>query len=221
MNYAIILASGSGARAHSNIPKQFIEINGKTILEHTISVFENNKNTDRIILVVNEEWIDFCKKFPYKKITNIVSGGARRQDSSRIGVNLVKEDDAKILIHDGARPFITDEIINNCYFALDKYNAIDVGIEAVDTTVQVNEKGILTNILDRKTLIRCQTPQGFKSGLIKKAHKTAQEKNLVVTDDVSLIVQLNLGDVFVVLGDTKNIKITYPNDIEFAKMNLK
>lgn len=221
MNYVIILASGYGTRTGANIPKQFINVNGKTILEHTISVFENNKNTDRIILVVNKEWVDFCKKFPYKKITNIISGGIQRQDSSRIGVNLIEEDNAKVLIHDGARPFITNEIIDNCYCALNKYSAIDVGIKAVDTTVQVNEEGFLTNILDRKTLIRCQTPQGFKSGLIKKAHKMAIEKKLTVTDDVSLIVKLNLDDVYVVLGDEKNIKITYPDDIEYAKINLR
>lgn len=220
MNYGIILASGYGSRFGADIPKQFIKINGKTILEYTISAFEKNKMTNEIILVVNEGWIDFCKSFKFSKLKHIVSGGERRQDSSRIGVSLIKEDDAKVLIHDGARPFVTDEIINNCYLALDKYRAIDTGIEATDTTVQVNESGILTNILDRKTLIRCQTPQGFNSGLIKKAHKIAQKQNLEVTDDVSLIVKLNLGEVFVVKGNSKNIKITYMEDIEFAEKNL-
>lgn len=213
MNYAIILASGKGERVGGNIPKQFIEVKGKTVLEHTISVFENNKKTDKIILVVNEEWVDFCKKFQFKKLSKITKGGPRRQDSSKIGVDLVEEDDAKVLIHDGARPFITDEIIDNCYDALDSYNAIDTGIEATDTTVQVNENKLITNILDRKTLIRCQTPQGFKSGLIKKAHKIASEQNLEVTDDVSLIVKLNLDKVYVVKGSNDNIKITYSEDL--------
>lgn len=214
MNYAVILASGKGERVGENIPKQFVEIKGKTILEYTISAFEKNKNTNRIILIVNEEWVDFCKNFNFSKLYKVAKGGPRRQDSSKIGVDLIDEDDAKVLIHDGARPFIEDEIINNCYSALDSYNAIDTGIEATDTTVQVDENRILTNILERKTLIRCQTPQGFKSGLIKKAHKTALEQNLEVTDDVSLIVKLNLDKVYVVQGSTKNIKITYKDDIK-------
>ena len=214
MNYAIILASGKGERAGGNIPKQFIEIKGKTILEYTISAFEKNKKTDKIILVVNEEWVEFCTKFNFSKLYKVVKGGPRRQDSSKIGVDLVEEDDAKVLIHDGARPFVTDKIIDNCYDALNFYNAVDTGIEATDTTVQVDENRILTNILDRKTLIRCQTPQGFKSGLIKKAHKMALEKNFEVTDDVSLIVKLNLDKVYVVEGSEKNLKITYKDDIK-------
>ena len=213
MNYAIILASGKGERVGGNIPKQFIKVGGKTVLEHTISVFENNKKTDKIILIANEEWIDFCKKFNFSKLYKIEKGGIRRQDSSRIGVNLIDDNNSKVLIHDGARPFITDDIINNCYDALDKYNAIDTGIEATDTTVQVDENKIITNILDRKTLIRCQTPQGFKTGLIKKAHKMALENNLDVTDDVSLVVKLNLDKVYVVQGSEKNLKITYKDDL--------
>ena len=214
MNYAIILASGKGQRVGGEIPKQFIKIKDKTLLEHTISVFEKNKNTDKIILVVNEEWVDFCKSFKFSKLYKVVKGGPRRQDSSKIGVDLVEENNAKVLIHDGARPFITDEIINDCYNALNSYNAIDTGIEAVDTTVQVDENKIITNILDRKTLIRCQTPQGFKSGLIKHAHKLACEQNLEVTDDVSLVVKLNLDKVYVVQGSEKNLKITYKDDIK-------
>ena len=146
----------------------------------------------------------------------MVKGGPRRQDSSKIGVDLVEENDAKILIHDGARPFITDEIINDCYRALDSYNAIDTGIESVDTTVQVDTNKIITNILDRKTLIRCQTPQGFKSGLIKQAHKLADEQSLEVTDDVSLVVKLNLDKVYVIQGSEKNLKITYKDDIKLV-----
>ena len=217
MNYVIVLASGKGERIGADIPKQFVKIDGKTVLEYTIEAFEKNKLTDKIILVVNKEWVEFCSSFKFLKLYKVVHGGARRQDSSKIGVDLIDEDDAKVLIHDGARPFIDDEIINNCYKALDVYNAIDVGIEATDTTVQVDKDGILTNILDRKTLIRCQTPQGFKSGLIKYAHGLAKENNLDVTDDVSLIVKQNLDKVFVVKGSEKNIKITYKEDLEAFK----
>lgn len=220
MNYAIILASGTGSRVGGEIPKQFIKIKGKTILEYTIEAFEKNNNTDRIILVVHKDYLDFCKNFNFKKLYKIVEGGKRRQDSSKIGVDLVEENDAKILIHDGARCFITNKIIDNCYEALNNYEAINTGIETTDTIVVV-ENNIMVNTLDRNKLISCQTPQGFKSSLIKKAHNLAIKNNIEVTDDVSLITKLNLGKVFIVKGDNKNIKITYPKDIDFAKENLK
>lgn len=220
MNYAIILASGIGSRIGEKTPKQFIKINGKTILEHTIEAFEKNKNTDKIILVVHKDYVEFCKKFNFKKLYKVIEGGKRRQDSSKIGVDLINEDSAKVLIHDGARPFISNEIIDNCYIALDNYDAINTGIETTDTIVVV-ENNIMVNTLDRNKLISCQTPQGFKSSLIKKAHNLAIKENIEVTDDVSLITKLNLGKVFIVKGDNKNIKITYPKDIDFAKENLK
>ena len=220
MNYAIILASGIGSRIGEKTPKQFIKINGKTILEPTIEAFEKNKNTDKIILVVHKDYVEFCKKFNFKKLYKVVEGGKRRQDSSKIGVDLINEDSAKVLIHDGARPFISNEIIDNCYIALDNYDAINTGIETTDTIVVV-ENNIMVNTLDRNKLILCQTPQGFKSSLIKKAHNLAIKANIEVTDDVSLITKLNLGKVFIVKGDNKNIKITYPKDIDFAKENLK
>ncbi len=221
MNYAIILASGTGSRCNLDMPKQFVDVNGKTILEYTIEAFEKNKNTDRIILVTNKDYLEFCKSLKYEKIFLVTEGGERRQDSSRIGVNLIKEDDAKVLIHDGARPYIKDELINKCYEALDKFNAINTGIETTDTIMEVDEKKIIKKIPKRKNLLRCQTPQGFISGLIKKAHKIALEKNLSVTDDAGLVVNLGLDDVFVVEGDIENIKITYKDDITEAKKRLK
>lgn len=220
MNYAIILASGSGSRAETSIPKQFVKINGKTILEYTLDLFEKNWLTNRIILVANKEYIDFCMQFKYKKLYKIIEGGILRQDSSYKGVFEIKEDDAKVLIHDGARPFATDELINNCYNALDKYDAVNTGIETGDTIIEINDKNIITKIPNRNNLLRCQTPQGFRAFLIKKAHKIAKEKNLKVTDDTGLIVNLGLSDVFVIKGETGNIKITYKNDIEYAKKYL-
>lgn len=220
MNYAIILASGTGERIGNKTPKQFIEIKGKTILEHTISVFEKNEKTDRIILVVHRDYLEFCKNFKFKKLYKIIEGGEKRQDSSRLGVDLINEDDAKVLIHDAARPFIKDEIINNCYDALDKYNAVNTGVESTDTIIEINENNIITDIPKRSSLLRCQTPQGFRCSLIKKAHKIALEKNLEVTDDTGLIVLLNLDKVFVVKGDIENIKITYPDDIKTAEEKL-
>ena len=220
MNYAVILASGKGSRFGSDIPKQFIKIKNKTILEYTLDVFEKNERTQRIILVVNKDYIDFCKTLKYKKLYKITEGGILRQDSSNIGVNLVEEDDANVLIHDGARPFVKDELINNCYDALKHYQAVNVGVEMTDTVIEINDENIITKIPNRNNLLRCQTPQGFKAALIKKAHKIAKEKNLKVTDDTGLIVNLNLADVYVIKGDINNIKITYTKDIEYAEKHF-
>lgn len=220
MNYAIILASGKGERIGGNTPKQFVSINGKTILEHTISAFEKNENTDRIILVVHKDFLDFCKNFKFKKLYKVVQGGLRRQDSSFIGVNLIEEDDAKVLIHDGVRPFIKNEIINNCYKALDDFDAVNIGVECSDTIIRVDVNGIIKNIPKRSSLLRCQTPQGFRVSVIKKAHKIAQQKNLEVTDDTGLIVGLGLCDVKAIEGDLANIKVTYKDDLEFAQKTL-
>jgi len=222
MNYAIVLASGTGSRTGLDLPKQFLKINGKTILEYTLNTFNKNKLTDKIILVVGEEYIENSKTIAknFTKISEVTTGGKTRQESSYNGVFAVKEDNAKILIHDACRPFINDELINRCYYALDKYNAIDTGIETSDTIIEVDSRNIVTKTLKRQTLRRCQTPQGFISGLIKKAHSLARKKNIKVTDDVSLIVSLNLDKVFVVDGEIENIKITYPDDIKYAKERL-
>ena len=221
MNYAVILASGTGKRANNRVPKQFVKINSKAILEYTIEAFNKNKLTDRIILVINPSYLDFCKTLKYEKLYKVTEGGKRRQDSSRIGVNLISEDDAKVLIHDGARPYVTDELINKCYKALDCYDAVNTGVELTDTIIEIDDKNIITNIPNRKKLLKCQTPQGFKSGLIKKAHKIAFERGIEVTDDTGLIVKLNLCDVHVIEGDIENIKITYPVDIIEAQRKLK
>ncbi len=218
MNYAIILAAGKGSRCNIGIPKQFALVGGKTILEYTIDVFSKNKNTDRIILVAPLEYFEFCKSIKCQKIYKVVQGGKKRQDSSRTGTSLIEENDSKVLIHDGARPFVSDELINRCYLALDKYDAVNTGIETTDTIMEVDSKNIITNIPDRRKLLRCQTPQGFRAGVIKKAHEIALKNHLEVTDDAGLILQTGLCEVFVIKGEIQNIKITYENDIkEFAK----
>ncbi len=216
MNYAIILASGSGKRAELDVPKQFVKINGKTILEYSIEKFQNNKSTDRIILVVKKEYLDFCTSLNYDKICKVIAGGKTRQESSFIGASLIEEDSSKVLIHDGARPFVTDKIINGCYSALDNYSAVSIGVETTDTIISVQDN-IIVDIPKRSSLLRCQTPQGFRAGLIKNAHKMAKERGIKATDDAGLIVLLNLDKVFVIEGDINNIKITYPKDIEKAK----
>lgn len=226
MNYAIILASGAGERTGLNVPKQFVLIENKSVLERSIEAFENHSCIDKIILVINPLFTDLVHeilaKNKYSKINKILTGGKTRQISSYIGVNAVEEQDAKVLIHDAARPFVSAKIINDCLKALDKNNAVNVAIETSDTIIEVNENNIIKKVSDRKRLRRCQTPQCFDINLIKKAHELAKKDGIDnITDDCGLILKYNLSDIYVVEGSVDNIKITYPIDLEIAKLILK
>jgi len=217
-NYGIILASGTGSRYNSDIPKQFIKIAGKTVLEHTVEIFENSDKIDEIILVITPDYRHIAEsillKNNFKKITKLLNGGATRKDSSYIAISSIEDEDANVLIHDCARPFLTEQIIENCVAALKKYSAVDVAIPSADTIIKVKD-GIIDSIPKRSELQRGQTPQCFKLSLIKKAHEMSQGDNNF-TDDCGLIVKYNLADVYVVQGSGENIKITYPEDIFMA-----
>jgi 2-C-methyl-D-erythritol 4-phosphate cytidylyltransferase len=216
--YAVILASGSGNRFNSDIPKQFYKIKNKTILEYSIEAFENNKNIDFIIVVSNPNFMDLTKeiidKNNYKKVIKLIEGGKTRQESSFNGVFAIEEDEAKVLIHDAVRPFISDEIINDCINSLKEYDAINVAIPCSDTIVEVDEDNVVKKVLNRNSLRRCQTPQCFDLNIIKKAHMLARKDNFSsATDDCSLILKYNLSAIYIVNGSEKNVKITYKSDI--------
>lgn len=217
-NYGIILASGTGNRYGSAIPKQFVKIAGKTIFEHTIEVFEKAKEIDEIIVVITPDYRHFAEeiiiKNSYKKITKLLNGGATRKDSSSIGVTSISDTEANVIIHDCARPFLSQRIIKDCIVALETYNAVVVAIPSADTIVKVKDK-VIEEIPERKYLMRAQTPQCFKLSTIKKAHELSKDDSNF-TDDCGLVVKYGLADVYVVDGEGENIKITYPEDIFMA-----
>ena len=223
-NYSIILASGSGSRFGSETPKQFIEIGGKTILEYTTEIFEKSELIDEIFIVITPEYRNKAKeilqKNSYKKVTKLLNGGKTRKESSFIGINAITDEEANVLIHDCARPFLTQEIISSCIKALEKYNAVSIAIPTTDTIIETNEFNIITNIPQRTNLKRIQTPQCFKLSLIKKAHELSKDDNNF-TDDCGMIVKNNLSDVYIVKGSDENIKITYPDDIYIANKLLQ
>ena len=218
-NYGIILASGNGNRFGTEIPKQFMKIARKTVLEHTIEIFENAPEIDKIIVVITPEYRHMAEEIlsrnKYLKIACMPNGGQTRKDSSLIGINSIDEEEANVLIHDCARPFLTQRIITDCVRALDKYEAIDVAIPATDTIIETNDD-FITNIPNRAKSKFGQTPQCFKLSLIKKAHELAKDDNNF-TDDCGLVVKYGLSEVFVVDGDVDNIKITYPSDVFLAE----
>lgn len=220
-NIAIILSSGTGERTGLDIPKQFVKIAGKTVLEHTIDTFEKHSDIDEIIIVSNINYITWTQnlllKNDYKKVIKILIGGRTRRESSYIGISAISDDDANVLIHDAVRPFLNAQIINKCLFALKTYKAVDVAIESADTLIQVNSNNLIEDIPNRNLLKRGQTPQAFNLKIIRKAHELAnKEDTVVVTDDCGLILKFNLCEIFVVEGDDFNYKITYPIDIFIA-----
>lgn len=219
-NYSIILASGTGSRYGSELPKQFVEIAGKSVLEHTIEIFEKSEVIDEIIIVITPEYRNLAEeiliKNRFKKVSKLLNGGETRKESSYIGISSINDEEANVIIHDCARPFVTQKIINDCVEALETYNAIDVAIPSTDTIMEVKDN-IIVNIPDRKTLRRAQTPQCFKLSLIKKAHELSKgDSNF--TDDCGLILKYNLSKVGIVEGSIDNIKITYPNDFYLAEI---
>ena len=222
-NVAVILAGGIGSRFGLNIPKQFGKIAGKTILEHTLSVFQNNDLIDEICIVGHPDWIwkieEIVNINNFNKVSKIIEGGKERKDSSLNAIKAYSFDgqDLNLIFHDAVRPFVDDRIINDCINALSHYNAVDVAIPAVDTIIEV-ENNIIQNIPNREKMMQGQTPQCFRLSTIKKAYENAQKDiNFKPTDDCGVVKKyLPEEKIYVVKGSYKNIKITHPQDIFLA-----
>lgn len=218
---AMILASGTGARFRSETPKQFLKLAGRSVLEHTLHVFEHHARIDEVIVIVAPEHRDLVgelvKQCGFRKVTKIVDGGASRQASSASGIAAIADDQAMVLVHDAVRPLLNHATIDRCLDALETFDAVDTGIPSPDTIIRVDQHGCIDEIPDRAALRMGQTPQGFRAGLLRKAHAlAAADAELKVTDDCGLILHYQLAAVRVVEGDVSNIKITYPSDIYLA-----
>ena len=209
MNIAIILAGGSGTRFKSKIPKQYFKIGNKSIINYTIDAFEKSSLIDKVIIVVDKKYInDISKKNPNHIV---VSGGKSRFESSYNGILACPKNSKKVLIHDAARPFISQEIITSCIEALNNYEAVVTSIQTTDTVIRVKNMEVI-QVEDRNQIFLNQTPQGFKYKTILDAHKNRTGS---VTDDISLL-DLNETKCKVIKGSKKNIKITTNDDIQFA-----
>ncbi len=219
MNIAVILAGGSGTRLGSYVPKQFMKVAGKKVIEHTIDVFERNENIDEIAIVCKDEFItdveEMVVRNEYKKVKKILVGGEERYHSSLSAINAYSDDGCNLIFHDSVRPLVTDRIIDDCVEALKGYQAIDVAIKSTDTIIEVDERNYIAHIPPRRSLRNGQTPQCFRRGIIKKAYDLAlQDPAFQATDDCG-VVQKYLPDVpvYVVEGDVSNMKLTHMEDL--------
>jgi 2-C-methyl-D-erythritol 4-phosphate cytidylyltransferase len=225
-NLVIILAGGSGSRFTEKLPKQFFTIKGRFILAHTIDKFKTHPLIHDIFVVTNSEYYklsdEIVRTADCDKGLKLLIGGATRQDSSRIGVMAADPGEYEnVLIHDAARPFVSQTIIDDIIEALNRFSAVNTAIPCADTIVEVDGDNLIKHVPDRGVLRRVQTPQAFKPPLIRKAHRLAVENGINnATDDCSLVLKFKLAPVYVVDGSEENIKITYPLDLQIARQMM-
>jgi len=229
MNIAIILAGGTGTRSGYDTPKQFITVAGKTVIEHTVDVFENNAHIDAINIVIHESYIDDFENIKrlnkWKKVKTVLKGGKERFDSSFFAIHAYQHyPKYNLILHDAVRPMVSQQIINEVVEALKNYNAVGVSVPVTDTIYEIDEtKSFIKNIPNRSLFHRAQTPQGFKAETILKAYQMAiNDTDFQPTDDCGVVAKyLPEEKIYLVRGDETNRKITYKEDIILLNKILK
>jgi 2-C-methyl-D-erythritol 4-phosphate cytidylyltransferase len=220
---AIVLAGGRGKRMGYSQSKQYIKLNGKPILYYTLNQFIKNDSIDKIILVIPEDERNYCESEVLKKynliVDKVVVGGEQRQDSVYNALEEVEETDI-VLIHDAARPFVSQRIIYDAIKYATIYQATAPGIMPKDTIKTKDRNNFSINTLTRSDLVAIQTPQAFDFDLIYKCHKEIRKRGLFVTDDTSAVECLG-NKVYIYEGDYTNIKITTPEDLILAEYLVK
>jgi 2-C-methyl-D-erythritol 4-phosphate cytidylyltransferase len=223
---ALIPAAGMGKRMGASVNKQYLLLDGMPIVARTISVFEQSSLIDAIYLVIPAEEIPYCREhvveeYRFCKIAAIIPGGKERQQSVMNGLRGMREhvaDDDVVLIHDGVRPLITEEMLRESIAVASSYDGAVMAVQAKDTIKSV-ENGIVTGTPDRRTLWQAQTPQTFRYSVIYSAHQAAETDHYLGTDDSSLVERTG-GHVRIVRGNYNNIKITTPEDLILAEAFL-
>lgn len=221
-NVAIVLAGGMGKRMNSDVPKQYMELDGYPVLYYTLSAFQNSF-FDKIILVTRKGDEEYCRttfvdKYNFYKVKHIIAGGEERYNSVMNGLKKVGSDCGYVYIHDGARPFVDNAIFDRMREALKTNDACIAAVAAKDTIKVVNESMEVIDTPDRKTLYQVQTPQAFELKLIVTAYARLEKdmvkfKNISITDDAMVVERYTDAKVKVVEGSYNNIKITSPEDL--------
>ena len=215
---AIIVAAGEGKRF--GFSKQFALLRGRSVLDRCLEIFEAHKKVTAIVLVLKDVGLknEYLKR--YRKVVAVAKGGKRRQDSVLSGFHQVDTEKAEIvLVHDGVRSFVSENLIDRVIEAAQKAGAA-VPAVPVEDTIKLVEGDEVSRTLDRKQLLRVQTPQGFSYQILKAALDKAKEENFYGTDEASLAERIG-KKVMVVQGDHKNIKITTPEDLKIAEAFLE
>jgi len=222
---AVVPAAGLGTRMGGNTPKQYLLLGGLPLLVYSLQVFQNLQSIREIILSVSEPDRDYCwreivKAFGLKKVTQVVAGGQRRQDSVRNGLAAISNPPDGVLVHDGVRPFIDQIVVRNVIHRAGQTGAAVVAMPIHDTVKRVDVSGLIQETLKREELWQIQTPQVFRYDWLVEAHQQAQQHQWDVTDDAALIERMGYP-VSVVEGSCFNIKVTRPDDLAFGEAILK
>lgn len=217
--YVIIPAAGSGTRLGTEVPKQFLKVNNKYILNYSLETFNNHSGIDKILVVTSKDYIELVKdivaKNTYNKVVDIIEGGKERQDSVFNALKYLKQeasDDDIVLIHDAARPLISNELISNVIQNTLVNSASIVAIKAKDTVINVKEK-VINGFLDRNIIYLAQTPQAFKFGIIFDCFIKSYAENMYFTDESTMLNYFGY-DVYITDGSLFNFKITTKEDLE-------
>lgn len=224
----IVLAGGKGSRMQSEVPKQYMLLDGKPLLYYSLQAFEES-DVERVVLVTAEGEEDYCRKelverFGFTKVAAIVAGGGERYASVWNGLHFLhSEEDTPeyVLIHDGARPMVTAELINRVLAQTESYGACVAGMPVKDTIQMTDEHGVITLTPKRESLWIAQTPQAFEFLLVYEAYEQVmKEEQIQVTDDAMVVGLYRDVPIQMVRGSYTNIKVTTPEDLVFAELLL-
>lgn len=218
MNFSAIITAGGSSQRFGNKDKLLEKIHSQEVIKHTVKAFLEIKEINEIIICANPSIIEEIKNiFKNQPKMKIIEGGSTRQQSVFNGLKACVACDY-VLIHDGARPMISSEIIRRAIKVVQDKKALTVATKTIDTIKQVDENLKIIKTIDRSSLYNTQTPQAFEYKLIKQAHEELKGQNF--TDDAGMVESLG-HDVYVIDGDYTNIKITTQNDIKLAETYLK
>jgi 2-C-methyl-D-erythritol 4-phosphate cytidylyltransferase len=225
MNMALIVAGGIGRRMNQRKRKQYLMLAGKPIIAHTVSVFEKCHHIDGILLVIPADDILSVRQnilpiLKLEKPIQLVAGGKHRQDSVYNGLKRLDPDCRIVVIHDGVRPFVSPDQVSACILEAEKHDASLLGIPVFDTLKKVQSNRLVEKTLDRERIWLAQTPQAFRTELIKRAHLCAQKDNILGTDDAYLVERLGINVKFI-QGSRRNIKITTIEDLELCEALIR
>ena len=224
---AIILAAGQGKRMKTKVQKQFLMLQGKPLLYYSLACFQKSDEIQEIVVVTGKESIDYCRneiieKYGFTKVKCIKEGGKERYDSVYAGLEACSADTDYVFIHDGARPFVTEDIIKRTKEGAVTYQACIAGMPSKDTVKIIDKNNMVSVTPERSKVWSVQTPQVFLYSLIKEAHDIARSISMQgITDDAMVVEQYKNTPVHIVEGAYENIKITTPEDILMAEKILE
>jgi 2-C-methyl-D-erythritol 4-phosphate cytidylyltransferase len=226
---AVVLAGGSGQRFGTDVPKQLLPLAGRALIEHSVAAFEQAPGVDAILVVMTAGHAGQAREMlaggGYRKVTGVIAGGRTRVESTWRAIEELGGAECDVLFHDAARPLVDQEVIAACVAGLAGHRAVGVAVPSSDTIALVSG-GAMAGMPRRDSLVRCQTPQGFRLSVIRKAHELAAADprfgDLPATDDCGIVLRyLPEVKVHIVPGSERNIKITYPRDLAVAEALLR